>query len=181
MTLRIVQYFELTAFAPTSTLAQGEANQSKSDTIVYAGKSAFIHRYQNYFTNQTITWPAQSGNRYAFMPFSTTGTTANLNGENALMSITFPNVPVAIRLLEQGDGNRLSRLTLYTIWLNEELKETTKSYTEYYIGIGASINDSTIELRFRSAMDSVGSQFPVRKFTRKLVGLLPLSADLFLQ
>jgi hypothetical protein len=116
------------------------------------------------------------------MPFSTTGTTANLNGDNGLMSITFPNVPVAIRLVEQGNGNRLSRLTLTTVWLNEELLPINREpIPEYYIGIGASFSETTIELRFRSAMDSVGSQFPGRKLTKALVGLLPLNADLFLQ
>ena len=181
MTIRIVQYLELTAFAATASLAKGEADESKKDTVVYGGGVAFIHRYQNYFVNETKTWPATNGNKYAFMPFSTTGSTANLNGDNALMSITFPNIPVAIRLLEQGNGNRLSRLTLSTVWLNDNLEATTKAYSEYYIGIGSTVSETTIELRFRSAMDSVGSQFPSRRLTRELVGLLPLSADLYLR
>jgi phage-related protein len=182
MTIRIVQYLELTAFAPTSSLAANEANQSTKDSVTFGGNATFIHRYQNYFVNQSVTWPTEKGNRYDFMPFSATGTTANLNGDNGLMSITFPNVPVAIRLVEQGNGNRLSRLTLTTVWLNEELLPINREpIPEYYIGIGASFSETTIELRFRSAMDSVGSQFPGRKLTKALVGLLPLNADLFLQ
>lgn len=178
MTLRIVQYLELTAFAATNALAQGEADYSKADTVVYGKGSAFIHRYQNYFVNETKTYNSQ---KYAFMPFSTNGSTSNLNGDNSLLSVLIPNIPIAVRLLEQGNGNRLSRLTLSTVWLNENLEATTKSYSEYYIGIGSSVSESTLELRFRSAMDSVGSQFPSRNVTRRLVGLLPLNADLMLQ
>lgn len=178
MTIRIVQYLELTAFAPTAAIAQAEGKASTKDTVVYGTGTAFIHRYQNYFVNETKTRDAK---QYAFMPFSSTGAISNLNGDNALMSITFPNIPVAMRLLEQGNGNRLSRLTLSTVWLNEKLEETTKAYSEYYIGIGSTVSETTIELRFRSAMDSVGSQFPSRRLTRELVGLLPMNADLYLR
>lgn len=178
MTIRIVQYLDLTAFAPTAAIAQSEGKASTKDTVVYGTGSAFIHRYQNYFVNETKT---RDNNKYGFMPFSTTGSISNLNGDNSLLSITFPNIPVAMRLLEQGNGNRLSRLTLSTVWLNEDLEETTKAYSEYYIGIGSTVSETTIELRFRSAMDSVGSQFPSRRLTRALVGLLPMNADLYLR
>ena len=37
------------------------------------------------------------------------------------------------------------------------------------------------ELRFRSAIDSVGSTFPGRSFTRDMVGPLPLNSELYLR
>ena len=49
------------------------------------------------------------------------------------------------------------------------------------MGIGASYSDTTIELRYRTAMDSVGATFPGRTLTRSLVGPLPLNAELVLQ
>jgi hypothetical protein len=54
-------------------------------------------------------------------------------------------------------------------------------YTENYVGIGATFSDTTIELRFKSAMDSVNANFPAQSFTRKSVGILPLNSDISLR
>lgn len=135
------------------------------------------HRYQNFFVQEPRTL---AGARYEFAPFRAEGSVANLNGDNALVRVLFPNVEYALKLVEQGDGNRLGRLTITTQWLNASLV-ATRSYEERYVGIGASFSETTIELRFRTAMDSVGAQFPARTLTRSLVGPLPLNAQLVLQ
>jgi hypothetical protein len=153
--IRLAQYFELTTGANTTP----------------------NHRYQNYFvgTSQLL-----DGVRYEFAPFRAEGSTANLNGDNSIIRVLFPAEEFAIRLVEQGDGNRLSELTLTTQWLNA-LDAVVRSYEERYVGIGASFSDTTIELRYRTAMDSVGATFPARTLTRGLVGPLPLNAQLVLQ
>jgi hypothetical protein len=135
------------------------------------------HRYQNFFVQEPRIL---AGVRYEFAPFRAEGSTANLNGDNALVRVLFPNVEYAIRLVEQGDGNRLSRLTITTQWLNAALAPS-RTYEERYVGIGASYSDTTIELRYRTAMDSVGAAFPAQTLTRSLVGPLPLNAQLVLQ
>jgi hypothetical protein len=154
--IRIVQYFKLVVkAAPDSP-----------------------HRYQNYFIDkEPIVF---DGARYSFVPFRAEGSTANLNGDNGMVRVLFPNVEYAIRLVEQGDGNRLSRLTITTQWLNAALAPS-RTYQERYVGIGASYSDTTIELRYRTAMDSVGAAFPAQTLTRSLVGPLPLNAQLVLQ
>jgi hypothetical protein len=180
-TLRIVQYFELLTLSSNEATASGLASFNDQDTITL-GKSprTVYHRYQNYFVNESVRWPKSTSPFYAFAPFQVEGTVSTLGGDNSILRVMFPSVEVAIRLVEQGNGNRLSRLTLSTVWLNENLGES-KKYEERYIGIGAAFSETTVELRFRSAMDSVGSQFPARKLSRSSVGLLPLSADLSLQ
>lgn len=135
------------------------------------------HRYQNFFVRESRIL---AGVRYQFAPFRAEGSTANLNGDNSIVRVLFPNVEYAVRLVESGDGNRLSRLTITTQWLNAALAPI-RSYEERYIGIGASYSDTTIELRYRTAMDSVGATFPARTLTRSLVGPLPLNAQLVLQ
>jgi hypothetical protein len=135
------------------------------------------HRYQNYFVQEP---KSIAGVRYEFAPFRAEGSTANLNGDNSVIRILFPNLEFAIRLVEQGDGNRLSELTLTTQWLNAA-NAVVRSYEERYVGIGASYSETTIELRYRTAMDSVGATFPARTLTRSLVGPLPLNAQLVLQ
>lgn len=133
--------------------------------------------YQNFFINERRSF---AGTTFDFAPFQMQGSVANLNGDNAMVHLLFPNVEYAIRLVELADGNRLSRLTLTTQWLNANL-QTARSYEERYVGIGASFSETTIELRYRSAMDSVGAAFPARTLTRNLVGPLPLNAQLVLQ
>jgi len=82
------------------------------------------------------------------------------------------------------NGNRLSQLAFKTVWLGNaasladyENYSTIASYDEYYIGVGASFDDTTVELRFRSAMDSVGANFPRRTFNTNNVGILPVTAE----
>ena len=150
--IRIVQYFKLT---------------TESQTL----------RYQNYFVGQSSTYLSES---YSFAPFRAEGALASLNGDNENLRILFPNIEVALRLLEQANGNRLSELTLITAWLNPS-EQIINTVTDYYIGIGASYSETTIELRYRSAVDSVGSAFPARTFTRDLVGPLPLNSELYLR
>jgi hypothetical protein len=135
------------------------------------------HRYQNYFVGQPSTLLSAV---YTFAPFQVDGALASLNGDNDTLRILFPNIEVALRLVEKGDGNRLSELTLTTAWLNASDQILT-TLPDYYIGIGASYSDTTIELRFRSAIDSVGSAFPARTLTRELVGPLPLNSELYLR
>jgi len=177
--IRIVQYFELLAFAKDPTEAASLANASTTDTVTLGkqGGSTVYHRYQNYFVNETVKWPASNGKNYDFVPFQVQGTVSSIGGDNTSVQVLFPNVPVAIRLVQQGQGNRLSRLTLTTAWLNAT-NALVRSYEERYVGIGASFSETTIELRFRSAMDSVGSKFPSRSLSRANAGLLPLNANL---
>lgn len=135
------------------------------------------HRYQNYFVGQNASLLSES---YSFAPFRAEGALAALNGENSQLQVLFPHVDFALVLVERGDGNRLSELTLTTAWLNAS-GSITNTATDFYIGLGASFSDTTIELRFRSAIDSVGSSFPARSFTRDMVGPLPLNSELYLR
>lgn len=177
MALKIVQYFELTAFT-SANAARSPVNIDQAGSIVQKGDTgAVVHRYQNFFINQQIK---RGRKRFDFAPFKMEGTSSTLGGDNALVQVLFPNVEVALRLVEQGNGNRLSRLELTTAWLNENDGET-KSIAERFLGIGASFSETTIELRFRSAMDSVSGKFPARALSRNLVGIVPLNSELRLQ
>jgi hypothetical protein len=135
------------------------------------------HRYQNYFVGQSYAYLSQS---YAFAPFQAEGAMASLNGENQTMQVLFPSLEIVVRLVEEGEGNRLSELELTTLWLTASGGIANK-FSDFYVGTGASFSDETVELRFRSAMDSVGADFPARTLTTDNVGILPLNAELFLR
>lgn len=139
--------------------------------------NGIVHRYQNYFVSTASSFLGES---YLFAPFQAEGSVASLNGENQQLTVLFPNVEYALRLVEEGEGNRLSQLRLTMAWLTAT-GTIVNSLSDFYLGIGAGFSETTLELRFRSAIDSVGSEFPRRTFSRELVGPLPLNAELYLR
>lgn len=142
------------------------------------GNRTSTNLYQNYFIGETKRVDGQS---YTFAPFKAEGTVASIGGDNNSLQILLPNDAFAMRIVEQGNGNRLSRLELTTRWLNANNEFTGSYYSENYIGIGSAFSDTTVELRFRSSMDSVSGQFPRATFSRDLVGPLPTSAEISLR
>lgn len=160
--------------------------------ITITTKGGSLWRFQNFFylpsATRTAAIPGTSSPLFVFVPFSLQGATAQLNGENETLQILFPFTTFGVRLVEEGNGNRLSSLEVKTLWLENNTSTTDPSnylvgaqYTEYYTGVGASFSDTTIELRFKSAMDSVNAALPARTFARENVGILPLNADVNLR
>ena len=134
------------------------------------------HYYQNYFIGQSKVFDSES---YSFAPFQVQGGIANLTGDNEQIQILFPATEYAIRLVEQGDGNRLSRLTIYTRYITSAGSIMAKTgYDNYLIGIGATFDETTIELRFRSALDGVTPNLPAMRLSEANVGILPLDSQL---
>jgi hypothetical protein len=136
------------------------------------------YAFQNYFINDK---KRIGSTVYTFAPFRAEGMVSNLTGDNALLQVLFPAEDFSIALAEQADGNRLTRLTFTTQWLNASDAMVRPPYEERYVGIGASISETTLELRFRSAMDSVGAQFPARTMTLQNVGPLPINSQVSFQ
>lgn len=139
-----------------------------------AGK---FYRFQNYFIGESRTL---LGSTFAFAPFQVDGALSSLNGENQQLRVLFPSLEIVLRLVEEADGNRMSSLELTTAWLSGS-NEIVTTFSDYFTGIGATFNEETVELRFRSAMDSVGASFPARTLTSDNAGILPLNAELYLQ
>ena len=144
----------------------------------YTSKTGTLHRYQNYFIGENRSY---GGNTYAFAPFQASGSLSSLNGDNETVQVLFPATEYAIRIVDGANGNRQSTLELTTMWLTGDNSNSNVFFTENLVGIGASFDDTTLELRFRTAMDSVGAGFPARTFTRNNVGILPINAELYLR
>lgn len=150
-----------------------------------------VHRFQNFFYagGSSVGVPGGDGTLYEFAPFRAEGSLASLNGENSTLRLLFPHNAFTVALVENGDGNRLSRLALKTVWLGnagdltnyEDYATVAAPYDEYYLGVGATFDDTTVELRFRSSMDSVGAAFPRRTFNSVNVGILPINAEISLR
>lgn len=149
--IRIVQYFDLTD-------ADGKQ-----------------HKYQNYFVGAV-----NAG--YEFAPFQVEGSISSLNGDNSQIQVLFPTSEFAVTMVEAADGNRKSKLTLTTKTVSASGTVSTNPLsTEFYIGLGASFSEDTVELRFNTAVDAVASNFPAQSLTQENCGLLPLESALSLR
>jgi hypothetical protein len=137
------------------------------------------HRYQNYFVKQSKAIPG--GSTYSFAPFQVDGGVSSLNADNEQLRILFPATEYAIRLVEQGNGNRKSRLELFTRFVNASDQVLAGNHDGYFVGTGAAFSDDTVELRFRSAIDGITQNMPARKLSRESVGILPLESQLNLR
>lgn len=136
------------------------------------------HRYQNYFVGSEQTF---GGKSFAFGPFQVNGSVSSLNGDNDQLTVLFPATEYAVRLVEEGEGNRKSLLTLDTRFVNQSGGVSNNGPREIFVGLGASFSTDTIELRFSSALDAVASNFPANSLTSKNVGILPLESALSLR
>ena len=128
------------------------------------------YSYQNYFVN----FPD-------FAPFQVDGSVSTLGGDNSQIKVLFPVTDYAIKLVELGDGNRKSQLTLTTNFITESEQVGALISQEIYVGIGASFSESTVELRFNTAVDAVASNFPAQRLNEENVGILPLDSSLSLR
>jgi len=136
------------------------------------------HLYQNYFVNEAKVFNSLS---YSFVPFRADGAMAAINGDNPMLKILFPSIELILRLVEAGQYNHLSTLELTTAYVDAAGSIIGSPSTDFYTGIGAGFSETTVELRFRSAVDSIGTAFPARTLTRQLVGPLPLNSELYLR
>ena len=135
-------------------------------------------KFQNYFVNETRSF---GGKTFEFAPFSVSGSSSNLNGDNDQLTVLFPSTEYAVRLVEAGEGNRKSLLILDTRFVNSSGGISDNGPHEIFVGLGATFSVDTIELRFSSAIDSVASNFPANSLNESNVGILPLDATLSLR
>jgi hypothetical protein len=135
-------------------------------------------RRQNYFINESKSF---EGATYDFAPFHVEGGVSSLNGDNDVIQVLFPATQLVIKLVEEGDGNRKSRLELSTKYVSESGDLKTGGFKGFFIGIGASFSEDTVELRFRSALDGITQNLPGRTLTAENVGILPLESQLNLR
>jgi hypothetical protein len=139
-------------------------------TFSLVDSSGDSHVYQNYYTE-----------RNDFAPFQVEGSVSALGGDNSQIQVLFPATKYAIKLVEKGSGNRKSQLTLTTNFITSNEQVGSLISKEIYIGIGASFSESTIELRFNTAVDAVASNFPAQQLNEENVGILPLDSSLSLR
>ncbi|OUV81232.1 MAG: hypothetical protein CBC91_02530 [Rickettsiales bacterium TMED131] len=148
------------------------------DLLVQTKEGTERYRFQNYFVGSNNS---DLGVTYKFAPFQVQGSVSNLNGDNDQIQVLFPAIEYALKLVAQGNGNRKSTLNLKTRFVTPEGNLSSTGPEENYIGLGATFNADTIELRFSSSLDAAFSGFPSRQLTEDNVGVLPLDSFISLR
>ncbi len=133
--------------------------------------------FQNYF----IEGKNRGNKMFDFAPFQVIGETSSIGGDNSQIQILFPATQYAIALVETGKGNRKTQLELTTRIVDESGAVKELLSKEFYIGLGATFSEDTVELRFSTAIDAVGSSFPAQRLSEDNVGNLPLESALSLR
>ncbi len=149
-TIRICQFIEITA-------ATGK-----------------VYRYQNYFVKETKVLAGQS---YSFAAFQIEGGVSSLNGDNDQLQLLFPAMEYVVRLVEENEGNRKSSLAVHTRYITAS-ESISGGFSNFFIGIGASFSEDTMELRFRSALDGITPNLPGQTLTLQNAGILPLDSQI---
>ena len=132
-------------------------------------------RFQNYYMGRDYVYNDQT---YLFSPFRIEGTRSS-GADNSQISVLFPNSRTSLPLLQLLNGGRLVQARVDSLWMLDDTPEQT--ITEWYTGVGSTFDETTVEIRFRSAVDAVTSGFPRRQMNDALVGLLPQLNEIRLQ
>lgn len=132
-------------------------------------------RFQNYFVGRDYS---RGSDTYVFSGFRVEGSQTS-GAENTQISLLFPNTETSLNLLELLDGGRLAQIRVDSVWLVNDVE--SQAISDYYTGVGSSFDETTIELRCRSAIDSVVTGFPRRQLNDRLVGRLPQLNEIRLQ
>lgn len=128
------------------------------------------HRWQNFFIDSNV-------NGHSFIPFGFSGISVNRQGDNVDATLVFPNNELSRNWsVEAIENNWL--VELEASLLNPESR-SVEATLHKYVGIIAqgSWDETSLNLRLNTVLDSVGSDIPARRLVKTLVGNLPTSSS----
>ncbi|NBS67626.1 hypothetical protein EBT31_01750 [bacterium] len=135
-----------------------------------AGQAA-QYRFQNYAINQNV-------NGYLFLPFSFGGAVANLQGDNLDATLQLANTPMTRSWVTTAlDNLWVGKVT--TILWTPSTGAVQQTLYQYWGGCSSGGWDETVvQLRLDSVLDSVQANIPGRRLHRWLVGNIPFTAQI---
>lgn len=145
-------------------------------------------RFQNFWIGQNALWkdtgfPDSIEQTHAFLPFGFSGAVINRQGDNIEASLIFPNTQISRSFLDQAVRERWTAVIRVVEVTNLEDANAYPDMLYRYKGVvaGGGWKDTTLELSLTSVLDAVANQLPVRSMHQRLVGNVPISANIALQ
>lgn len=141
--------------------------------LTLKASSTVKYRFQNFSIKGSV---AYEGATYSFAPFSFSGITASLAGDNLDARLNFPVNKLTRAWAEQALSESWIG-TVQVLLLNESSTPIQKLHS--YVGVIASggWDESAVELQLNTVMNAVRGTIPGRRFTRQLVGNIPITAN----
>lgn len=136
--------------------------------------SGIQHQFQNFKISNDIT---HNGTVYSFVPFRFDGIVANLSGDNMDASIALPANKLTRAWAEQALSESWIG-TVQALLLDDSSQPIQTLHS--YVGVIASggWDDTAVQLQLNTVMNAVRGSIPGRKFTRQLVGNIPITANI---
>jgi hypothetical protein len=130
--------------------------------------------FQNFRISSAVN---HQGKQHAFAPFNFSGVTASLTGDNLDASLIFPANKLtrswAEQAMQEGWTGSVQVLLLRD---DSSILQSLHSYVGVIAAGGWDSN--AIELRLNTVLNAVRGSVPGRRFTRQLVGNLPITANI---
>jgi hypothetical protein len=132
------------------------------------------HQFQNFKISAAADY---AGVSYGFAPFGFNGITASLSGDNFDASLIFPANKLTRSWAEEA--LRDSWIGTVQVMLLDEAS-TPVQRLHSYVGVIAAggWDEKAVELQLNTVMDAVRGSIPGRRFTRQLVGNIPITANI---
>lgn len=129
-------------------------------------------RFQNFFINKSKSW---SGRSYNFVPFGITPGSAVSGGDRSEQELVFPLDDVSTSIVAEAvqknwyfyvDDVIVDRVTMEPVALFVSGRWRALTF---------SMNPTSISVTLAPPFDAIQADFPKRRLTRSLVGILPIS------
>ena len=139
-----------------------------------------LYRFQNFYLGETKTY---EGGDYIFVPFGFSGVTINRSGDGLDASLVFPNNELS-RLWIAEAVERRWIIEVDVLAFDPDVTDpTVNDRVHTYTGqvTGGRHDQASVQVSLGTVLDAVGADVPMRTLTNKLVGNLPVTANVSLR
>ncbi|MFZ9620417.1 MAG: hypothetical protein ACO289_04385 [Prochlorococcaceae cyanobacterium] len=137
-----------------------------------------LHRFQNFFIGETITY---SGNSFGFLPFGFSGVTVNRTGDNTEASLVLPNNSLSRNWAVEAIDSRWVAHVEVMLLDPDDRTQFTRLHQYFGQTAGGQWDEAALQLTLSTVLDAVGTDVPVRRLTQKLIGAIPVTSAIRLQ
>lgn len=139
-----------------------------------------LYHFQNFYIGDAKDY---EGEKYIFIPFGFSGVTINRTGDGLDASLVFPNNNLSKTWVSEAVESRwiieVDVLAFDPDTINPSAADRVHTYTGQVTG--GRHDQTSVQVALGTVLDAVGADVPMRTLTNKLVGNLPVTANVSLR
>lgn len=143
-----------------------------------------LYRFQNFYINQTKRYDGETPSAtYNFVPFGFSGVTINRTGDGLDASLVFPNNDLSKAWVSEAVESRWIIEVDVLAFDPDVTQPSVTDRVHTYTGqvTGGRHDQTSVQVALGTVLDAVGADVPMRTLTNKLVGNLPVTANVSLR